>query len=159
MNRLITTLFCFSLLALPAHAQERELSSGLNYTTMAKPKLPEAQKAEPAIEKAAEAVSDKSQAEEELDPATRVWNKYKDLATGKAGEEAAKQKAEIDTPEKPEKPEVAKPSKTTMNAKQAEVPKSGLGAILQEWKNTKQNQREMRSKSFKTPTAPEKEGG
>lgn len=155
MNRLITTLFCFSLLALPAHAQERELSPGLNYTTMAKPKLPNKEEADSAEE----SIAEKATAEEETDPATRVWNKYKDLATGKAAEEELeKEKAEIEKPEKPEKPKVPSPSKTTMNGKPQDVPQSGLGAILNEWKNNKETRRDMRSKSFKTPKLPEKDG-
>lgn len=138
------------LITLPATAQERELKSGLNYTTMAKPKLHVAEDAKTAEE----AELQKELEEEAQDPATRVWNKYKDLATGKAAEEELeKKKAEIEKPEEPEKPEVEKPSKTTLNAKEEEVPKSGLGAILQEWKNNKENQREMRSKSFTTPAS------
>ena len=127
MNRLITTLFCLTLITLPATAQERELKSGLNYTTMAKPKLHVAEEAGAAEETALQNELD----EEAKDPATRVWNKYKDLATGKAAEEELKKKkAEIEKPEKPEKPDVEKPSKTTLNAKEDEVPKKRVKCHL-----------------------------
>lgn len=163
MNRLITTLFCLTLISLPAHAQQRDLNPSLHYTTLAKPHELETQEAQPAQD----ADIDTPQPQEELDPATRVWNKYKDLATGKAAEEEQAKKedaknkkktAAIDKPAKPEKPEVSAPTETGETPEEAEQQKTGMSAILDEWRNAKDTQREMRTRSFKTPDLPG-EGG
>ncbi|MEM7651316.1 MAG: hypothetical protein AAF204_04455 [Pseudomonadota bacterium] len=154
MNRFIIPIFCIAfsiVLSAPAQAQQRELKSGLNYTTLAKPK---AQDAQPAEEAEAENPSEK---EEEIDPATAVWNKYKDLATGTAKDEESEKSTEA--PDKPEKPSVEIPEKPTLNGKsqdqaqqgQEESQQNAFSAILEEWKSSKENQREMRSKSFTVP--------
>ena len=132
---------------MPAHAQDREYKSGLNYTTLSKPAPKEA---EPAPD-AAEAVEE---TEENAEPSRRVWNIYKDLATGKAAEEAAKEKedsAKADI-EKPEKPTVAAPEKPTLAPEEETASKpNGFQAVLQQWQQSKKDQRDMRSKRFHIP--------
>lgn len=130
------------MLAPLAHAQEkRDLKPGLNYTTLAKP-------AAPTSEAAKEATAETTD-QNTTDPATRVWNKYKELATGEAAEkEAAKKEAKAETPKKPS---VEKPEKPSLEEKPAEEKKFGFGAILEQWKSSKDDAREMKSRSFKTP--------
>ena len=166
MNRLITTIFCLSLLiAFPAQAQQREYKSGLNYTTLgARPKpapvpKPQAHPAENAIESEETPVTElEDKAKESPDPATRIWNKYKELATGTAGEKEQAAKTENNKPEAPEKPDVPLKPKTKLTKQSAQDPKpnNGFGAILENWKNTKDTRRDMRSMSFKTPDLPTK---
>jgi len=133
-------------------AQEKEFTPGLNYTTLSAPKIkPAAPAAEAAQSPTLPAATPEQTQEEEQDPATRVWNKYKALATGETAEAEDSAK---NAPQKPITPAVAqpdKPTKPTANTKQEKPTTSGMGAILEEWKNSKTNQREMRSKSFKVP--------
>lgn len=165
----------------PTSAQERQYSSGLNYTTLggtqkkdtesvgdkadntdqkpAKPRVFNTIKpknAEPTKETAdeiAEETTDGPEEEEEA-PAVTVWNKYKELAAGKAGEKEAKaEDTKTITPGKPDKPSVAKPS--VPNAEQGEVEtrpaKNAFGSIIDEWKSSRDKQREMRSRTFAVP--------
>ena len=152
MNRLITTLFCLLLISLPASAQQRELKPGINYTTLAKPKVAEPTKAVPAEETAIE-----NTPKEVQDPATLVWNKYKELATGQTQEQKAAEKGtqkDIEKPETPKKPSIDKPvAKSPGHASGVEKQQSGFAAILDEWKNSKDTKKEIRSKSFKVPTS------
>ena len=147
MNRLIISAFCIFFLNATAHAQQRELKSGLNYTTLGAPKTQEAAPAE-------ETPLENEEEGEDVDPATAAWNKYKELATGEAGE---KEEKEAKAPEAPEKPTVEKPQKPTMNGKPQEQQQNAFSAILDEWKSSKKNQREMRSKSFTVPPVPAKQ--
>ena len=147
MNHFIISVFCIFFLSVAAQAQQRELKSGLNYTTLATPKT---QKAIPAEETPLEG----GEENKDVDPATAAWNKYKELATGEAGE---KEDKEAKAPEAPEKPTVEKPQKPTMNGKPQEQPQNAFSTILEEWKSSKKNQREMRSKSFTVPPAPAKQ--
>ncbi len=147
----ITTLFCLLLISLPTHAQQRELKPGINYTTLAKPKTAEPAEALPAEESAVE-----NAPKEEQDPATLVWNKYKELATGQTQEQKAAEKGPK-KPKSPKKPSVDKPAaKSPDHEADTEKQQSGFAAILNEWKSSKDSQKEMRSKSFKTPTSPSK---
>ena len=144
MNRFIITAFCIVCLSAAAQAQQRELKPGLNYTTLG---VSKAQDAAPAEETALES----EEANKDVDPATAAWNKYKELATGEAGE---KETEEAKAPEAPEKPTVAKPEKPSMEPQEKETQANAFSAILDEWRSSKDTQREMRSKSFSVPTKP-----
>ena len=156
MKHGITTLFCLLLISLPANAQQRELKAGINYTTLAKPKAsPPPAEALPAEN----AVAGDDAEKKEQDPAALVWNKYKELATGQTLEQIEEQKEVDGAPEKPKtpaKPSIDKPAVVTSEKSKEQAQQSGFAAILNEWKNTKDTQREMRSKSFKTPNSPSK---
>jgi hypothetical protein len=167
------SILVFSLLlttyALPLYAQnpERELSSGLNYTTVYnKPKpaaadTPDVPQAQSPLKPIAPKISMTAPAappETKEDSQTRIWNKYKALATGKAGEE--QQNTAPPTEQKPAATQTqgmhTKTLKTDLVAAPqqsapAPAPASGITAILQEWKSSKSQQSEMRSKSFKVP--------
>ncbi len=149
MNRMTATLFCLLLISLPASAQQRELKPGLNYTTLAKPKTVTPVEAVPAEDAATEnKTEDKAQ-----DPATLVWNKYKELATGQTEEQKTAESGP-EKPKSPEKPSVEKPTaKAPDHDADVEKQQSGFAAILDEWKSSKDSQKEMRSKSFKVPTS------
>lgn len=154
MNHLTTSLFCLSLLlALPAQAQQREYKPGLNYTTLAQPRPPVVQDASPAIESTANAPTD------EPAPVTRIWNKYKDLATGTAGEkQAAEKQANARSPQKPDLPVKPAMQNLTPATQQAETAKpSAFQSIIEGWKENKETRSDMRSMSFKTPDLPAKQ--
>lgn len=158
MNHFVSILFCLSLLSLPAGAQERELKSGLNYTTMgAKPAAPTANPAQ-------EAAAGEKPAATKDSPAAQVWNTYKELATGqtpeqKEMEKQSKKKPGTALPKAPEKPTTPKPGKPSLNGEAQEKPESAIGSIIRDWKNNKDSQREMRSKSFGAPAAPAAKNG
>jgi hypothetical protein len=151
--------------ATPTTAQEsqRELKSGLNYTRVynkpatEKPQSPQIEKPTPPDTPQVMMAPPSSAEPVPEDTKTRIWNKYKALATGKAA-----------TPQTPEAP----PAQTQASAAQGmqsktmkldqpplsqqaatapPAPASGITAILQEWKTSKSQQSEMRSKSFKVP--------
>lgn len=153
--------------SLPALAQnpERELSSGLNYTTIYnkpkpaaadKPDVPQAQAPLKPIAPKISMTAPAAPPETKEDSQTRIWNKYKALAMGKAVEE--QQNTAPPTEKKPAAPQTqgmhTKTLKTDLAAapqQSASAPASGITAILQEWKSSKSQQSEMRSKSFKVP--------
>ena len=152
MNRTITTLFCLLLISLPASAQKRDLKPGINYTTLAKPKT-----AKPAEALPTEETSAKINEEKEQDPATVVWNKYKELATGQTSEqkEAERPNKGPKKPKTPKKPSVNKPTaKSPDHASDSEKQQNAFSNLLNEWKSTKDSKKEMRSKSFKVPNQP-----
>lgn len=151
MKHGITALFCLLLISLPANAQQREYKPGINYTTLAKPKA-----IKPTNPLPAKGAEIKGESKKAQDPATLVWNKYKELATGQTEEQKAAEKG-LRKPKAPTKPTVVKPTKTSQNPNdetKAEPQINGFAAILSEWKNTKNSKKEMRSKSFKTPQTP-----
>lgn len=132
---IMLAVFCM-MASLPSLAQGPEYKPGLNYTAFKNPPLP---KPEPT-EEAKTAMPEEAPAETPEARAERVWQKYKALAAGQVP----------DGPVKPTPPSVQPVS--AQPAAAAAAPQSGLTAILQEWKNSKSNQREMRSRSFATPS-------
>lgn len=179
----VTCIASLALIANPASAQKREYTPGLNYTTLgnkqandaesaeaeenAKPEKPQlynslspkhVKKAEPA-EDVAEGTTDKAAAEAsekpKEDPTVTIWNKYKDIAAGTAGEKDNGDKQATKTPSKPEKPAVDTPTKPSAapTEEQTEPAKNAFGTILDEWKSSRDKQREMRSKTFAVPDA------
>ena len=153
----------------PAFAQQRELKSGLNYTTMGRKAKPaETKEASPATASgtpraergrtslpAKLASANKTDNGEETDEATRIWNKYKELATGTADKDKEKDKDAKDTKsvETPDKPTVDKPALKDTSKTAPPPQKNAFGEILQEWKSQKENRRDMRSLSFNSKKA------
>jgi len=169
-----------ALVAVPAHAQEREYTSGLNYTTLGtsqkkeekkpsaeapkaeKPKLYNTitpkpfKKAEPAEGTEAE---DTKKEEPEEDPTVVIWNKYKDLAAGTAGEdeneesttEDKEKSVSADAPEKPQKPSAPNVPSASSDGKDVKPAENAFGSIIDEWKTSRDKQREMRSRTFAVP--------
>ncbi len=165
----------------PANAQDREYSSGLNYTTLgtsqsketastkddngkaeqkpAKPKLFNTitpKHAEPTKEVAEEIIEETAEesSKTEESPAVTVWNKYKKLAAGTAADDKPKaEDTKTLTTSKPDKPTVDAPQAPTL--KQGEVEtrpaKNAFGSIIDEWQTSRDKQREMRSKTFAVP--------
>lgn len=138
---------CVLVPAASAGAQERDLSPGLRYTAIgnkpvARPVSPEA----PAVERP---VAGKSgDAIEQESTESRIWNKYKALAAGTAGDEAgATSPAEAAPAATPEK---AIRQKTAPSIK-IEGPKSTVAELIGRWQDSKAQQKDMRSKSFQVP--------
>ena len=153
----------------PAHAQQRELQSGLNYTTMGRKAKPAEAKTEEASSPAkptdlprasrgkatlppvnATVNKDQKPQAQETDEATRIWNKYKELATGTAAkdEENKDEKKSAKAPEAPTPPTVDNPQLQGAGKTAAAPQQNAFGAILEEWKNTKEDRRDMRSMTF-----------
>ena len=148
MNRFLATVFCLSILCFPAQGQERQLKSGLNYTTLGN------QRAAAPASPAPEAVDEQQETSGDTQsPATQVWNTYRELATGQAGEQAEDQQDSAEKPQGPEKPAIDKPvaAKTGAQGPPPAPPTGSFGAILQQWQDSRDKRREMRSKSFNTP--------
>lgn len=116
-------------------------------------------------------------AEEQQDTQTRIWNKYKALAAGQA-EPSDQTKQQPDAPQSPsptlehmapaagtDQPSPATASQTqpmkTWSAPPSQLEQfkkedtqkqtSGIASLLQEWKASKSQQREMRSLRFAAP--------
>lgn len=84
---------------------------------------------------------------EEDTPRTRIWNKYKALASGEAGEV----KEEKKEPEKEEQPETAETPKTIIE-KEPAAP-TGIAGLIEEYKRNKA----QRSQMHTITVTPEKE--
>ena len=122
------------LLPLHSHAQAPQYKSGLNHTRIyVAPDLKEKEEAklEDKIEDTAEAST------QEEDAATRVWEKYKALATGQHQEEDGEK-----APKRPEKPEAPKVAETKT------PDKSGFSKILETYTRNKESRKDMRTLSF-----------
>lgn len=150
---LLGVVFCSSAFLIPwrASAQQRDLKPGLNYTAVYNKPLKRAappEGGEPAAspeEETAPGTISKESAE------SRIWNKYKALAAGTAGQLP-------ETPEKPAPPEPAsspesKSGKVAMNGPSITIegPKSTVAELIGRWQERKEQQKDMRSKSFQVP--------
>lgn len=151
-----------------ANAQERELKSGLNYTAIYnKPKPTEVDavktpEAPAAPEISATPTSTEVSTPLENEEITRIWNKYKALATGKASTETQAEnenaKTTLEDTQSSQMKKLTPATALTPAPAAAPAPASstGIAGILQEWKASKAQQSEIRSKSFKVPEIPEK---
>lgn len=138
----------FALLpAASAHAQQRELKPGLNYTSIynkpvKRPEPPE----KPSVEKPASPENAPETITEES-AESRIWNKYKALATGTAGQAETSEEPELP---KEETEKTASRSATPASIK-IEGPKSTVAELISRWQEQKEQQKDMRSKSFQVP--------
>lgn len=150
MFRILLIIPIFIIFTSPALAQEREYQPGIHHTKIYN--SPKIQRPAPPAKPTAKPGGAQNNAHnEETDPTQRVWNKYKELASGTA------QNAKSVRP--PEVKEVKKPKLTAPNYDATEKKKTGLASLLEQYQQNKNNQRQMRSKTFKTPKikAPEQQ--
>ncbi|MCC6598516.1 MAG: hypothetical protein IT559_06985 [Alphaproteobacteria bacterium] len=141
----------------PATAQQRELTPGMHYTRIYNDPLPNAPTAPavPSVQKPAppqrpqSASTSPAQAEEIVEESaqSRVWNKYKALAAGTAGP-PAEESAAAQTAESAPSPSPRMVQKTSV---QVEGPKSAVAELIGRWHEQKEQQKDMRSKSFAVP--------
>lgn len=143
-----------------ARAQERDLSPGLHYTTIynkpiPRPAPPEEPVVErPSVEKPVAAGEAESETIKDESTESRIWNKYKALATGTAeGESGESQKKSSE--QHRESPDGSKenPARRASSppAIKIEGPKSSVAELIGRWQEQKEQQKDMRSKSFKVP--------
>ena len=118
-----------------AYAQgQRDLSPGLNYTTI-KPQ-------DDNIQRTDSVTTQRKSEKGGNNAASEVWEKYQSLATGQAGNDEVSEEPSapaVDTAGKPSAPAQGKPMGV------------GLNSLLQKWRENKDQQKEMRSKSFGVP--------
>jgi len=149
MKKFAIIAFILCLSSLPAHAQERQYSGGMKYTTMS-PANPKDNDKKPIYnQKAPEAEADTATQEPETTPpAQSAWDQYKELATGKTPETSAETKTAPNAPEKPELPDTAtakanEPKKTT-----------GLTAIIEDYRKNKEKRGQIRTITMTHPSRP-----
>lgn len=141
LNRLIFTFALILATSTSAFAeQQREYKGGMHYTTL-KP---------PAVTTKGNAIENPEEVKEDT-PESRVWKKYKALASGETEEQKAKE-AENALPQAPTHP--VKPQ--TANAAQEEDKPNptGMAAIIQEYQKSKSQRSQMRSIKIATPEKP-----
>lgn len=94
---------------------------------------------------------------EQKQSAQKIWNKYKELATGTAPQQAETQKqasAQIATPSEPQVSQPQKPQvlsaqeQAHKDEEEAQQQAAGLQMLLQQYQQNKTQQRQMRSLSF-----------
>jgi len=152
---LITLLLCTSA---PAFAQQNQYTGGMKYTTMRRATPSDEQKKtlynrKPAAakEQTAQQASNNTtppkdalpvvEPEPTKEPQETVWDKYRELAAGK--------KPDGKNDSAPEKPR--KPSAPEQQANAEEPQATGLGAIIQGYKNSKEKRGQMKSIRFTKP--------
>lgn len=169
MKNLAFTAFILCFLASPAHAQQRQYSSGIKYTTMRPTAEPTNRDKQSSIynQRAEVTQTPKIQEPETQDIVTEsnsalpkaptdnapqktseqsVWDKYKELASGRTEEPTNKQ----NKPTKPEKPSSPQQVKTKNKKQQP----TGIGAIIADYQRNKANGSRIQSMSFSKPKKP-----
>jgi len=148
---LLCPAFIFLALVFPAHA-ERQYKGGMAYTTIAGQdglkkstsrhlkvqEIPGAQPAQPADE----------------DISTEIWNRYKALAAGLAGDEKGAKSAQTDESDGPDDPDESG-ADTVSQSGEKPVP-AGLSGIIQRYKANRKARRQMQSLTVSPPERPEK---
>jgi len=149
-------------ICLPAHAQQPEYTAGIHSTTIptnltaGTPLQQTTRKGlgdddtrgrlMPIAGRPATKTGGSPSEEGDASPVNRVWNKYKELATGTAPKEESDPKA-VPVPEvkKPDAPNVAAAQE------QASPKPSGMQTLLQQYQDNKDTRRQMKSLTFETP--------
>jgi hypothetical protein len=159
-RKLVATALILSFSAFAqsaANAQEREYQSGINSVKLynapkvATPTEPE----RPAVKSIQEHTRSGQAPKHGQDltkqsPTERVWSKYKELASGENNGKPSEDKPAVPAPEV-QKPEV---QKIEPQAPQGAVPEektTGLQSLLKAYQTNKDQQRQMRTKTLKTP--------
>ena len=169
-NTLHIALFSTFVLAMPASAiaQPKEFVPGINtvklYNGPVKAKEPEQPK-KPAVVRPDINQRNEEEAKKKLEDiekketaAQRVWNKYKDLASGLEGKEEESVKTE-DTASKDEKKEdgstksenTAKQENEKAEAQEEVEPSVGLESLLQNYQRNKEQQSQMKTRTLSIP--------
>lgn len=157
MFKVIAATLIVFISSFPAFAQEREYQPGINHKTIyIQPKVSAPQKpTPPKAEKPSPIAPQKTGSAEDTEESStdRIWNKYKELATGTAKDEE-ETSAEDKKPLPP--PDVEEVSQTdtapTNTEEEIEEKNTGLKYLLEQYQNNKDQQRQMRTRTFKTPT-------
>lgn len=153
--RFFILILILPLTLTPARAEDskKEFKPGIHYTTLYKKGMhppPMESPSESGTKKKAE------KSEKEAPPSDRIWNRYKALAAGK-DPDAKKEGEEGEKTLPPAPPQAPSPLKTAQPpAQPLETPKSmGLAAILEDYRKSKDQRREMKHISLSRPKAPE----
>ena len=149
MNRSFFTFALILSTATTAMAQPRDYKGGMQHTTL-KP---------PAVTASKTGFSTESPTEEDT-PQSRVWKKYKALATGQTeeqqnGKEEAKgqENRENALPKAPDAPQ--KPADATAQERAQEKPSpTGMAALIEEYRRSKSQRSQMRSIQITEPEKP-----
>ncbi|MEZ5919470.1 MAG: hypothetical protein R3D66_06085 [Alphaproteobacteria bacterium] len=177
----------FSLAAQAEQTQRKEFSPGIHYTAIGNKNASQEENSPAASQDTAESAVGETDPENAADTPSehdRIWNRYKALAAGQNPDEAKpdeqpgqnRQSALPKTPAKPQKaeaptaPDLSRQTRAQPRAQQRMDPRSlkdetlpkpaGLASIIEEYRRTKDQRREMkhlRISQPETPVAPESE--
>lgn len=162
MQNFILTAFIICISATTAFAQQREYKGGINYTNLTATKSQAAEEAKPPLYNRAPSEQTATKdtpvenalpgaptgtAKENKSSPDAIWDKYKELAAGKSGED----KQENTAPQKPSKPSA--PEKTAQ-ANQAPQSPSGIAGIISDYRKNKEKRSQMRSIRMNAPQRP-----
>lgn len=146
MNRSLFTLcLIFSLLGADAMAQDREYKAGMHHTFVRRDPAPAAP----------QQTSEQNTAQPET-PQSTVWKKYKALARGENTDEETPDSKKDALPPAPTKPAAPIPPAAAPQAQEKPRP-SGMAAIIEDYRKSKDQRRDMKSIRFKTPDVPKPE--
>ncbi|MFK7838800.1 MAG: hypothetical protein AB8B83_00580 [Bdellovibrionales bacterium] len=137
-----------------ADGQQPQYTGGMKYTTMRKAQPNDAEKnviynrkKESPVDQAEPQANSTPETDNKKPAEQSVWEKYKELAAGKASQDDENSEAP-DAPQKPDAPN--KPVKQTKSASQK---KTGIGSIIHDYKRNKEKRGQMKSISFEKPEA------
>jgi hypothetical protein len=150
MKKIAYTLLALTAFSQTAFADQSKYTGGMKYTTMQPTQQSNSDK-KPLYNRTASETD--SQTEEELPqeekPAEQtVWDRYKELASGKAKETETQEGSAL--PKAPEKPTLPQKQATPKEPQNA----TGMAGLIQEYKRNKAKRSQMRSISFSKPETP-----
>ncbi len=146
MNRYIFLLALILFCTPQAHAAEQRVyKSGIQHTFVNRSQGNDSKTQE----------NEKDPATNENTPQSKVWKKYRDLAEGKTQEEEQKAEQALSAPEKPAKPQVQELQQLQEHA--APKPTSGIAGIIEDYRRTKDQRREMKTIRLGAPEVPKPE--
>jgi len=141
-----TLILCLS--ATTTFAQQPQYTGGMKYTTLGTPEAADKNQKpiynrKPTPEETENAETDEKV--EEKTPEQSAWDKYKELATGKAQKTDNKEGSALPkAPNKPVTPERAAEKEETQKP-------TGFAAIIDDYQRSKAKRSQMRSISYGTP--------
>lgn len=157
MKKIVLTLATLIISVSAAAAEQPKYSGGMKYTTL-RPAQPSDSDKKAIYNRTApkEEETAKNDTPEETEPEKTpeetVWDRYKDLAAGKEGEEETQEGSALPkAPEVPQKPSAPQKQAATEKPQQ----RTGMAGLIQEYQRNKERRSQMRSISFPKPKAPE----
>jgi DNA primase len=107
-------------------------------------------------EAASEEAVEETPAEETKTPEQTIWDKYRELATGRTEDAPADASQKPEAPEKPEAPSKQAKGVTTNHQPPAGQP-TGIAGLLSEYQRNKEKRSQMRTINIRRPETPKTE--
>ena len=154
MKKIAYTLLALTAFSQTAFADQSKYTGGMKYTTMQPTQQSNSDKKPLYNRKTPKETNSIEQEEPQEEQPTEksaeqtVWDRYKELASGKAKESNTQDGSALPkAPEKPTLPQKQATSKEPQNA-------TGMAGLIQEYKRNKAKRSQMRSISFSKPETP-----